>query len=494
MKSEIISFLIKNRINKINWSLDNPIDTQTEILNYLIKKAKSTKFGLDHKFNKINNYTSFKYNVPVRTYEEFLIYIEKCLANEKDIVWPGHIKWFAKSSGTTDAKSKYIPISKEFLYDGYIKAGKDMLSIYENNFSDKSIYKGKGLMLGGSLLYKEKYLIGDVSAILLNEFPAWVNYHRIPTLKTALLENWEIKLNKIVEESIDQNITNITGVPSWMLILLNKILEKSGAKNISEIWPNLEVYFHGGINFSPYQRSFNTIIGKEINYLEGYNASEGFFALQDQKKSIGLSLMLNNGVFYEFIPMNEYKKPNLDAVTLKHVKLNQKYVMVISTTAGLWRYIIGDVIEFTSIKPFRIKIIGRTKSFINTFGEELVIENTENAICNACEKHNCKVKEYTVGPVYIDKNSGGHEWLIEFEKKPKNLNAFMYDLDEFLKQNNSDYEAKRFNNIVIQTPKLSLIEKNEFYNWLQKNNRLGGQYKIPRLSNDRKLIDEILSM
>ena len=286
MKSKIISFLIKNRIKKITWCSDNPHYSQTDILNFLIKKAKATKFGLDHNFNKIKDYESFKSYVPVRTYEEFLIYIEKCLANEKNIIWPGHINWFAKSSGTTDANSKYIPVSREFLYNGYIKAGKDMLSIYENNFSEKSIYKGKGLMLGGSFSNKKKYLLGDVSAILLNEFPSWVNFHRVPSLKTALLENWEVKLNKIIEESIDQNITNITGVPSWMLILLNKILEKSGAKTISDLWPNLEVYFHGGINFSPYKNSFNTIIGKEINYLEGYNSSECFFALQDQKKSL----------------------------------------------------------------------------------------------------------------------------------------------------------------------------------------------------------------
>ena len=494
MKTEIISFLIKSRIKKIKRISDNPLNSQIDTLNYLIRKAKKTKFGFDHKFYKIKDYKSFRENIPVRTYENFYCYIEKCLSNQKDIIWPGHIKWFAKSSGTTDAKSKYIPISKEFLYDGYIKAGKDMLSIYENNFSDKSIYKGKGLMLGGSLFKKKNHLIGDVSAILLNEFPSWVNYHRIPSLKTALLENWEDKIHKIVEESIDQNITNITGVPSWMLILLNKILEKSGSKNINDIWPNLEVYFHGGINFSPYKKNFNSIIGKKINYLEGYNASEGFFALQDQKKSLGLLLMLNNGVFYEFITIEKYKKNNLDAITLKHVKLNQKYVMVISTTSGLWRYIIGDVIEFTSINPFRIKIIGRTKSFINTFGEELVIENSENAIFKASEKHNCKVKDYTVGPIYIDKKSGGHEWLIEFEKKPININSFMIDLDKYLKQNNSDYEAKRFNNLIIREPKLHLIEKNEFYNWLQKNNRLGGQYKIPRLSNDRKIIEEILSV
>ena len=282
MKSEIISFLIKNRINKINWSLNNPIDSQTQILNYLIKKGKSTKFGSDHKFNKINNYKSYKYNVPVRTYEEFYIYIEKCLANEKDIIWPGYIKWFAKSSGTTDAKSKYVPISKEFLYNGYINAGKDMLSIYENNFSDKSIYKGKGLMLGDPYQIK-KYLIGDVSAILLNEFPAWVNYHRIPSLDTALLENWETKINKIIEESIDQNITNITGVPSWMLILLNKILEKSGAKTIIEIWPNLEVYFHGGINFSPTKKVLIISLEKKLIILKGIMHQKAFLHYKIKK-------------------------------------------------------------------------------------------------------------------------------------------------------------------------------------------------------------------
>ncbi len=488
---------MRNRIKKINNNIYNPIKCQTKVFNYLIRKGIKTKFGKEHQFNRIYNYDQFKKQVPIRKYEQFTEYISKIKNGEKDVLWPGKMKFFAKSSGTTNNKSKYIPITKESLHSCHFKAGKDMLSIYENNFSKNNIYNGKGLMLGGSIQKSKtkKIIIGDLSAILIKKFPFWVNYHRVPDKKTALMHNWDQKLEKIAKQAVNENITNITGVPSWMLILLKRILKISGKKNIVEVWPNIELYIHGGINFAPYKKQFEQLIPrKKMNYLEGYNASEGFFGIQDKTKSKGMLLMLDYGVFYEFIPMHKYRQNKLEAIDLSNVEINTNYALVITTNAGLWRYLIGDVVEFTSISPYRIKIIGRTKSYINTFGEELMIHNTDKAIDIACQEFNCIINEYMVAPIHISKKTGGHEWFIEFVKQPENLTLFMHELDFQIKNLNSDYEAKRYKNLILRPPKLVVIENNEFYIWLKENNRLGGQYKIPRLTENRVIADRIIKI
>ena len=489
--------MMKKRINNIDEFCKNPIKIQQKVFDFLISKGKNTAFGKAHHFNAINDYVHFSKNIPIRTYEEFSVFIERARKGEKNVLWPGKIKWFAKSSGTTNAQSKFIPITKESLGNCHFKGGKDMLSLYGNNFPNTDIYNGKGLMLGGTISYSKEgsFKDGDLSAILLDEFPLWVNYHRVPDIETALMSGWEEKLERIAKQAVNANITNLTGVPSWMLILLKRVLSISGKRNISEVWPNLELYMHGGVNFEPYRKQFKTLIPSEkMNYLEGYNASEGFIGIQDKKISKGLLLMLDYGIFYEFIPMKKYIKGILKAIPLRDVKLNISYALVISTNGGLWRYLIGDVIRFTTLSPFRIKIIGRTGSFLNAFGEELVVENTDSALLAACKKYNASIKDYTVSPIYIDANSGGHQWFIEFTKQPKNIQLFKEELDNKLKELNSDYEAKRTKNLVLGLPEIIHIQNNEFYAWLKQNNRLGGQYKVPRLSNDRKIANEILAL
>ena len=489
--------MMQKRIHNIKEFCMNPIKTQEKVFKKLILKGTNTKFGNEHNFNQITKYSNFKNNIPVRTYEEFSKYIERTRNGEQNVVWPGKIKWYSKSSGTTNAQSKFIPVTDESLKECHFKGGKDMLSLYGNNFPFSDMYNGKGLMLGGSLKNSEEgdYKDGDLSAILLDEFPFWVNYHRVPDIHTALMEDWENKLERIAQQAVKENITNLTGVPSWMLILLKRVLLISGKKNISEVWPKLELYMHGGINFEPYKDQFKALIpSKKMNYLEGYNASEGFIAIQDKSPSEGLLLMLDYGIFYEFIPMKKFKKGILETTNLKDVKLNINYALVISTNAGLWRYLIGDIICFTNLSPFRIKIIGRTKSFLNTFGEELVIDNTDKALIEVCKKHNASIKDYTVAPIFINKGSGGHQWLIEFSKEPQNIQAFKVDLDKSLQELNSDYAAKRSQNLLLNMPDIILIKNNEFYHWLKKNKRLGGQYKIPRLSNDRKVVEEIIAL
>jgi hypothetical protein len=497
VKNSILSFMMKKRIDKIEIFCKKPIQAQKSIFDFLLLKGKETAFGKEHFFQDIKTYAQFSENIPIRTYEEFSGFIEKARKGEKNVLWPGKINWFAKSSGTTNAKSKFIPITQESLNDCHFKGGKDMLSLYGNNFPFSDMYNGKGLMLGGTIKKSKdgNYKDGDLSAILLDEFPFWVSYHRIPDIETALISEWEEKLERIARQAVNANITNLTGVPSWMLILLKRVLVISGKKNISEVWPNLELYMHGGVNFEPYKEQFKTLIpSKKMNYLEGYNASEGFIGIQDKTPSEGLLLMLDYGIFYEFIPMDKYKKGQLETIPLKGVELNIDYALVISTNGGLWRYLIGDVIRFTTLFPFRIKIIGRTKSFLNAFGEELIVENTDKALLETCNTCKASIKDYTVAPIFIDDNSGGHQWFIEFTVDPENIEIFTQELDTNLKNLNSDYAAKRTKNLILKSPEIIVIQNNEFYTWLKQNNRLGGQYKIPRLCNDRKIAEEILSL
>ncbi|HEY4798201.1 MAG TPA: GH3 auxin-responsive promoter family protein, partial [Bacteroidia bacterium] len=440
----------------------------------------------------------FSNRVPLQDYESIKPYIERIRRGEQNVLWNSEIKWFAKSSGTTSDKSKFIPVSSESLEECHFKGGKDMVAIYCNNYPETELFTGKNLALGGSH-YTDNFddyqsYHGDVSAILMQHLPLWAEFLRAPELSIALLSNFEEKLDKMARATMKENVTSIAGVPSWMNVLLKHILGISGKKNIKEVWPNLEVYFHGGVNFSPYKENFKQMFGKgNVHHVELYNASEGFFGLQDQRKSSELLLMLDYGIYYEFIPADEVNSENEKTIPLHEVKTGYNYEIVISTNGGLWRYRLGDTIKFTSTNPYRFRITGRTKHFLNAFGEEVIIDNTEKALKIACEKTNALVKEYTVAPVFMENDqSGAHEWLIEFERKPDDLNYFTEVLDNALKSLNSDYEAKRFNNFVLRLPLVRAMKEGTFYNWLKKKNKLGGQNKIPRLSSDRRYVEEII--
>jgi hypothetical protein len=496
--NSIISWFLKKRVHQIELFLKYPIDVQEELLLKLVVTAKRTEFGEEHDFSSIKNYKDFTNKVPIQRYESIEPLIERCRKGEQNLFWATPIKWFAKSSGTTNAKSKFIPVSDEALEYCHIKAGKDMLCLYINNNEETQLFTGKGLRLGGSSeIYKDNNsYFGDLSAIITGNLPFWVDYSSAPSQEVALMAEWETKMEAIIDETIDENITSLIGVPSWMLVLLNRVLERTGKDNILEVWPNLEVYFHGGVNFNPYREQYKKLIPKKgFQYYETYNASEGFFAIQDDNGSKELLLMLDYGIFYEFIPMTSYKGESSIAISLSEVKKNIDYALIITTNSGLWRYLIGDTIRFTSLDPYRIKITGRTKHHINVFGEELIIENAEDALRLACKKTKANIKEYTVGPIFMEgKKNGGHQWVIEFEKKPKSMDYFTEILDNALKSINSDYEAKRYNSMALAMPKIHVAREGLFYDWLKKKGKLGGQHKIPRLSNSRDFVEELLEL
>lgn len=490
----IISWVIKKRINRINNFVKFPIKTQKELLKYLIKKSENTIWGKKHNFKEIKTYKDFNKNVPVQGYEDIKLNIDLIKKGTKNLFWPTKIFSFAKSSGTTGDKSKYIPITKESLNKCHLRAGQDLLSIYVNNFPKTKIFSGKSLMIGGSneIERKSKISSGDLSSILIDNLPIWTQLISTPKKEIALLSNWEEKIEKIISEVIYKDVRSISGVPSWTILLLEKILEKTKKKKIIEIWPNLELFMHGGISIEPYKNSFEKIIGKNINYIEIYNASEGFFAIQNDINENDLLLMLDYGIFYEFIPI-ENNKETSSIIPLEKVKKNKNYAMVISTNGGLWRYKIGDTVKFTSINPYKIIITGRTKHYINAFGEEIMVHNTDLAIKIASEKTKSVVKEYTVAPKFLNNYSGCHEWIIEFEINPKNINEFITILDLKLQEINSDYEAKRSKDLLLKKPEVHVACKNFFYEWLKKRDKLGGQNKIPRLQNNRVQIDELLN-
>ncbi|MDP3313314.1 GH3 auxin-responsive promoter family protein [Lutibacter sp.] len=496
--NSIISWFLKKRKHQIELFLKYPIEVQQELLSKLLSKAKWTELGTKYEFDKIKNYQQFSEKVPIQQYESIEPLIERTRKGEPNVFWPTSIKWFAKSSGTTNAKSKFIPVSDEAIEHCHLKAGKDMLCLYINNNPETQLFIGKGLRLGGSsAVYEDNNsFFGDLSAIIIENLPFWADFSSAPKLETALMSEWESKMTKIIDETVNEDITSLVGVPSWMLVLLHKVLEKTGKKNILEVWPNLEVYFHGGVNFNPYREQFKKIIPKEdFKYYETYNASEGFFAIQDQNNSQEMLLMLDYGIFYEFIPMNLFEGEKSKAIPLSEVQLNQNYALVITTNGGLWRYLIGDTIKFTSLNPFRIKITGRTKHFINVFGEELIIENAEEGLRQACLKTNAEVADYTVAPIFMHASkNGGHEWLIEFKKQPEDLVYFTEVLDNALKDINSDYEAKRYNDMTLALPIINIASNGLFYNWLKQKGKLGGQHKIPRLSNSRKYFEELLEL
>ena len=497
--NSVFSWLIKKRIHQIELFMKYPINVQNELLQNLVYEARNTEWGKKHDFKNIKNYNDYINKVPLQNYESLQTLILRIKQGEQNVLWHSEIKWFAKSSGTTTGKSKFIPVSKESLEDCHYKGGKDLLAIYHNIHPETKLIVGKTLVVGGSSKlnpFSETSYYGDLSAIIMKNFPFWVEQRRVPEMEIALMENWDEKIEKMANSTSKEDVSNISGVPSWTLLLLNRILEINKTDNLFDIWPNLELYMHGGVNFSPYQKQFERIIpSSKMNYYESYNASEGYFGIQDQQKSNEMLLMLDYGIFYEFIPFENTNEEQPTTVALENVELNKIYEMVITTNAGLWRYRLGDTIEFTCLNPFRIKIIGRTKQFINAFGEELMVDNAEKAITEACDKTQAIIKDYTVAPFFLEGNNAGkHQWLIEFEKKPADVALFGYFLDEALKKLNSDYEAKRFSNMILAEPEILILEKNTFYNWLKSKNKLGGQHKVPRLSNNRKLLEEILNL
>ncbi|MDO6745118.1 GH3 auxin-responsive promoter family protein [Tenacibaculum soleae] len=496
--NSIISWFLKKRKHQVELFLKYPIDVQNELLQKLLNTAKKTEFGKLYGFSSIKNYTDFAANVPIQKYESIEPLIERCRKGEQNLFWPTPIHWFAKSSGTTNAKSKFIPVSDEALEDCHLKAGKDMLCLYINNNEETQMFTGKGLKLGGSTaIYEDNNsYFGDLSAIITENLPFWADFSSAPSSEVSLMAEWETKMEAIIDETINENITSLVGVPSWMLVLLNRVLEKTGKNNILEVWPNLEVYFHGGVNFNPYREQYKKLIPKEsFKYYETYNASEGFFGIQDRNNSNEMLLMLDYGIFYEFIPMSDYNGENSAAIPLSEVKKEVNYAVIITTNGGLWRYLIGDTVKFTSTDPYRIKITGRTKHHINVFGEELIIENAEKALKIASKKTNADIKDYTVGPVFMnDKKSGAHEWIIEFSNPPNDITYFTQLLDDALKTINSDYEAKRYNNMTLAMPIIHEARENLFYDWLREKGKLGGQHKVPRLSNKRDFVEELLKL
>jgi len=494
----MLQWLIKKRIHQIELFKMYPHEVQDELFKKLVATAKNTEWGKKYDYKSIDSVKKFKERVPISRYDELKPYIDRLRQGEENLLWPEEVKWFAKSSGTTAGKSKFIPVTDSAIEECHYKAGKDMLSLYFNLNHESEFFNGKSLVMGGSGEIQEvsnsSYYEGDLSAILMTNLPFWAQFKRTPSLTIALMDEWESKLELIAESTIGHNVTSISGVPSWMLVLLKKILHKSGKKNLLEVWPNLEVFFHGGVSFDPYRKQFQEIIpSSKMIYLDTYNASEGFFAIQDQIKNEDLLLMLDYGIYYEFLPVSELDKEHPESVELSEVQIGINYAMIINTNAGLWRYLIGDTVKFTSTNPYRIRITGRTKNFINVVGEELIMDNAETAMNMACAKTDAIVTEYTAAP-HFAAGEITHQWVIEFNKAPENIEFFQEVFDNALKSVNSDYEAKRYHDLVLKMPIITSVPSSTFYNWMKKRDKLGGQNKVPRLSNERSYVDEILSL
>jgi hypothetical protein len=493
--SPAISSIARMRLWRIEGWKNNPLDAQREVLQDLVTSAQYTEFGRKYNFSSLFNVRDFKNAVPIHEYEDMKPYIERIMHGEQNILWNTPIYWFAKSSGTTSEKSKFIPISEESLEDCHFKAAKDVLTTYYQFNPESELLTGKGLVIGGSHTINpmnKDAQYGDLSAVLLQNTPFWGHWLRTPDLSIALMDEWENKIEKLAESTIKENVTSISGVPTWTLVLFKRILEITGKQTMSEVWPSLELYMHGGVSFTPYRDQFKKIIGKDINYLEMYNASEGFFAAQDMPGTEGMLLYTDHGIFMEFMPVSEYGKKEPQTISLQDVEIGKNYAPVISTNGGLWRYLVGDTIQFVSRAPYRVKVSGRLKHFINAFGEEVIVDNTDRAISIASEKTGAVVNDYTVAPIYFSTDANGaHEWLIEFEKEPKDLKGFIIELDNALKSVNSDYEAKRHKDIALGLPVLHAVKNGTFTAWLRSKGKLGGQHKVPRLSNERTLIEEI---
>lgn len=496
--SPAISKLARMRLWRIeNW-INNPVAAQRGVLQNLVTAAQYTSFGKKYNFTRLFTVKDFKKAVPIHEYDDIKPYIQRMMDGEENVLWNTPINWFAKSSGTTSDKSKFIPISEESLQDNHYHANKDVLANYYKNFPNTELLTGKGLVVGGSHQinrYNDDVQYGDLSAVLMQNSPFWGQWLRTPELSIALLDEWENKIEKLAQATANENVTSLAGVPTWTLILLKRILEIKNAGTIKDVWPNLELYMNGGVSFVPYREQFEKIIGKPINYLEVYNASEGFFAAQEKPEDDGMTLFTEHAIFYEFMPVEEYGSANPKTVGLNEVELGKNYAIVISTTGGLWRYLVGDTVRFTSLNPYRIVVSGRLKHYMNAFGEEVIIDNSDKAIAYAAQQTDAIVSDYTAAPLYFSEQSNGaHEWLVEFEKEPSDITAFTKAMDQELKNLNSDYEAKRHKDIALRMPVLRMLPKGSFASWLRSKGKLGGQHKVPRLSNERTIVEEILSM
>lgn len=496
--NSVVSWFMKKRMHQMDLFIKYPIEVQQDVLRKLLSSAKNTHWGKKYDYSSIKTAEDYRQRVPVSTYEQLQPYIERVMRGEQQVLWPSEVRWFAKSSGTTNDRSKFIPVTEEALEDCHYKGTKDLLSIYCNLNPEAKMFSGKGLTIGGShqinQLNSDSYY-GDLSAVLMQNLPFWAEFIRTPELSVALLENWEDKVVKIGQETLNQNVTNLAGVPTWLIVLFKWMLEHTGKSNMLDIWPNLEVYFHGGVSFTPYRDQFKELIPSDkMWYMETYNASEGFFGITDQPNSSEMLLMLDYGIYFEFMDPADLGQEFPKTYTLEEVEIDRSYAVIISTNAGLWRYLIGDTIRFTCLNPFRFHISGRTKHFINAFGEELIIENAEGALQTACLATGATIRDYTAGPVFLTAGTkGGHEWLIEYEHKPNDQALFNKLLDEKLRELNSDYDAKRQKDLALVAPMVHVMPDGTFYTWMKKRGKLGGQNKVPRLANDRKFLEDILA-
>ncbi|RYE20890.1 MAG: GH3 auxin-responsive promoter family protein [Sphingobacteriales bacterium] len=497
--NSVISWFIKKRIHQIELFMKFPNEVQEEWFENLMTVASNTEWGKKYHYKSIENFDEYRERVPIQTYDTLKPYIERMLKGEQNILWPSEIRWFAKSSGTTSDRSKFIPVSEEALEDCHFRGGKDVLTLYYNNRPNARLFTGKSLTIGGSQQisqFSPDTSFGDLSAVLMKNLPVWAEFHRTPNIEIALLDNFEEKIQKIADATMNVNVTGFGGVPTWNIVLFNRILEMTGKDNMLEIWPNMEFCFHGGVNFTPYREQFRKLIpNPNMYYLENYNASEGFFGIQDLSEHGDMLLMLDYGIIYEFLPIENLHDENPRTLTLDEVQVGHNYALIISTNAGLWRYMIGDTIRFTTLSPFRIQITGRTKHYINAFGEEVIIDNAERALEEACQHTGAIIRDYTAAPVYFSGNEGGaHEWIIEFVKAPSEFERFIDILDDTLRKINSDYDAKRFKNLALRRPIVRRAAEGTFFNWLKEKGKLGGQNKVPRLANDREYVDAILKI
>jgi hypothetical protein len=493
--SPAISRLARLRLWSIEQWRGDPVATQHAVWQDLLAAGQYTEYGRQYGFSSIQSLKAFKEQVPLTQYEDLKPWIDRMLQGEEHILWNTPVRWFAKSSGTTSDKSKFIPVSDESLRDNHYKASKDVLTMYYASHPESDLLTGKGLIIGGShqvSQLNDDIQYGDLSAVVVQNSPFWSNWLRTPGLPIILMDEWESKIEALAQHTIHENVTSMAGVPTWLMVLLRRILDITGKKTIKEVWPSLELYLHGGVSFVPYRSAFEELIGAPINYLEMYNASEGFFAAQDDVGAEGMLLMLDHGIFYEFIPAGEWEAANPRSIQLDEVELGKQYALVITTNGGLWRYLPGDTVQFTSLSPFRVRVSGRMKHFINAFGEELIIDNADRAIAAASKATGTVVNDYTAAPVYFTEGSNGaHEWIIEFQQPPADIGAFAEALDAALKESNSDYEAKRHKDIALRGPQVQAVAAGSFERWLQSKGKLGGQHKVPRLSNDRTVLEEV---
>ncbi|MFT7344623.1 MAG: hypothetical protein ACI9XP_001210 [Lentimonas sp.] len=498
--NSIFGWIMKKRLHQIELFQKYPIEVQHEIFEKLIYNASYTEFGRLYEFSSIKSIAEYQRRVPLQTYAELKPWVDRLIKGEKALLWPTETKWFAKSSGTTAASSKFIPVTRDSLEECHQKGGKDLLALYYKNNPSGKLYRYKHMVIGGSAQInptKVEGYTGDLSAIIMDNLPWWAEIRRTPSKEIALMNKWDEKIEKMAMSTRQEDVGLLVGVPSWTMVIAKRILDITGKSNLKEVWPNLECFMHGGVSFEPYKEEFKKLIhGDSMNYVESYNASEGFFGIQDQANSDELLLMLDYGIFYEFIPIMYYEGiASKKTLTLEEVEIGKQYAIVISTNGGLWRYIVGDTIAFTELSPYRFKVTGRTKSFINAFGEELIVENADRAISHACKHTNAQIRDYTACPIFMEsKNRGGHQWLVEFVSQPDDLDKFIFHLDHKLKEINTDYAAKRTNDLIIGIPKVEVLPKGTFDHWLNSQNKLGGQNKIPRLCNDRLILEDILRL